>query len=163
MTQVYKGSTFALRRSTLDVCFGGHVGVPLRGADPHLQKKYPEWQSRSKGNPPSRPSTQQPPVSSRHGPCKGFLFKSYPLLWILTAIFPGRPMEWSTSLISPKLFMTSFCKSQFPHKSVNLFPIITNTKNKLTDLCGNRLLQNDLKNTLREIKVMEGVPRRRRR
>ena len=29
-----------------------------------------------------------------------------------------------------------FCKSQFPHESVNLSFIITNIKNKLTDLCG---------------------------
>ena len=30
----------------------------------------------------------------------------------------------------------SFRKSQFPHKSVNLSFLITDTKNKLTDLCG---------------------------
>ena len=40
-------------------------------------------------------------------------------------------------LISPKLFMRLFCKSQFPHKSVNLSLIVTNVKNKLTDSCGN--------------------------
>ena len=37
----------------------------------------------------------------------------------------------------------SFRESQFPHKSVNLSSIITNIQNKLTDLCGNCLLQND--------------------
>ena len=35
------------------------------------------------------------------------------------------------SLISPKLFITSFCKSQFPHISINVSFIITNIKNKL--------------------------------
>ena len=53
--------------------------------------------------------------------------------------------------ISQKVFIRSFCKSQFPHKSVHLSLITTNTKNKLTNLCGNRLLQNDFVNTFREI------------
>jgi len=35
--------------------------------------------------------------------------------------------------ISQKVFIKSFCKSQFPQKSVNVSFIIT----KLTDLCGN--------------------------
>ena len=39
--------------------------------------------------------------------------------------------------ISQKVFQKSFCKSQFPHKSVNLSFIITDTKNKLTNLYGN--------------------------
>ena len=30
-----------------------------------------------------------------------------------------------------------FCRSQLPHKSVNLSFTITNMQNKLTDLCGN--------------------------
>ena len=37
-------------------------------------------------------------------------------------------------LISQKVFMKSFRKSQFPHKSVNVSLIITNVKNKLTGL-----------------------------
>ena len=41
-----------------------------------------------------------------------------------------------SDLISRKVFMQSFCKSQFPHKSGNLSFTITDT-NKLTDLCGN--------------------------
>ena len=52
------------------------------------------------------------------------------------------------NLISQKMFLKSFCSSQLPHKSVDLSLTITNIKNKLTDLCGNRLLQNDFKNTL---------------
>ena len=40
-------------------------------------------------------------------------------------------------LISLKVFIKSFCKSQFPHKSVNLSFIITDLKDKLTSLCGN--------------------------
>ena len=39
-------------------------------------------------------------------------------------------------VISPKVFSESFCKSQLPHKSVNLSLIITNMKNKLTDMWG---------------------------
>ena len=54
------------------------------------------------------------------------------------------------TLIIHKLFIKSFYKSQFPHKSVNLSLLFTNMKNKLTDLCGNRLLQNDFINTLCE-------------
>ena len=45
-----------------------------------------------------------------------------------------------------------FKRSQFLHKSVNLSFIITNIKNKLTDLCGNWLLQNDFIIAFCEIK-----------
>jgi len=41
------------------------------------------------------------------------------------------------AFISQKLFLESLCKSQFPHKSVNLSFILVNIKNKLTDLRGN--------------------------
>ena len=44
--------------------------------------------------------------------------------------------EWSTE-DGQKVFIKSFCKSQFPHKSVHLSFIITNVQHKLTDLCGN--------------------------
>ena len=47
-------------------------------------------------------------------------------------------VDWSRpDLISQKVFIKSFCKSQFPHKSVNLFFISVMIKDKLTDLCGN--------------------------
>jgi len=36
-----------------------------------------------------------------------------------------------------KGLMTSFCKGQIPHKSVNFFVILVMMKDKLTDLCGN--------------------------
>ena len=39
--------------------------------------------------------------------------------------------------ISHKVLIKSFCKSQFPHKSVNLFFILIIIKDKLTNLCGN--------------------------
>ena len=52
--------------------------------------------------------------------------------------------------ISQKVFTKSFCKSQFPHKFVNLSITITDIKNKLTSLCGNQLLQDDVINTLFE-------------
>ena len=40
-------------------------------------------------------------------------------------------------LISQKVFIKLFCTSQLPHEFVNLFVTITNTENKLTNLCGN--------------------------
>ena len=43
----------------------------------------------------------------------------------------------AVKFISQKVFINSFCKSHFLHKSVNLSFIITNMKNKLKDLCGN--------------------------
>ena len=57
--------------------------------------------------------------------------------------------------IPQKVFIKSFCKSQFPHKFVNLSFIITKTKNKLTDLWGHWLLQNDFIKTLCEMQVTE--------
>jgi len=47
--------------------------------------------------------------------------------------------------ISHKVFLRAFCKSRLTHKSVNVFFILVIVKNKLTDLCGNRLLQDDFK------------------
>ena len=49
--------------------------------------------------------------------------------------------------------LKSFCRSQLPHKSINFPFTITNIKNMMKDLCGDRLLKNDLKKTLCEIKV----------
>ena len=53
--------------------------------------------------------------------------------------------------ISHKVFIKSFRKSQFPHKSVNLFFILLMIKEKSTEFCGNCLLQNDFMNTSCEI------------
>ena len=39
--------------------------------------------------------------------------------------------------ISHKVLLKSFCKSHFPHKSVNLLFVLVMIKIKLTDLCGN--------------------------
>ena len=44
---------------------------------------------------------------------------------------------WGHTLISQKVFKRSFCKSQFPHKFVNLFCTLVIQKDKLTDSCGN--------------------------
>jgi len=44
----------------------------------------------------------------------------------------GNPNQ--IDLISQKVFIKSFFKSQFPHKSVNLFFILVTMKDKLTDL-----------------------------
>ena len=52
-----------------------------------------------------------------------------------------------------KVSSRSFYKSQFPPKSVNLSCFITNIKNKLTGLCGNRLLQIESINTFDEIRL----------
>ena len=53
--------------------------------------------------------------------------------------------------ISHIVILKSFLKSQLPHKYVNLSFAVANIKNKLTDLCGNGLLQTHFKNTLSEI------------
>ena len=45
------------------------------------------------------------------------------------------PRVWG--FISQKVLITLFCKSRFPHTSVNLSFVITNVQNKLTDLRGN--------------------------
>ena len=55
---------------------------------------------------------------------------------------------------SQKVSITSFGKSQFPPTSDNLSFLITNIKGKLTDLCGNRMLQHVFTNTF----VQNAVP-----
>ena len=40
-------------------------------------------------------------------------------------------------VISQKVFIKLFCKSRFPHKSVNLSFLVTVIKKKLTYLCKN--------------------------
>ena len=53
-----------------------------------------------------------------------------------------------------KCFIKSSRTSQLPHKSVHLFFIFTNIKNRLTDLCGNWLLRNNFVNTFFEITLL---------
>jgi hypothetical protein len=55
------------------------------------------------------------------------------------------------AFISHKVFLKTFCRSQLPHKPVNLSFTITYIKNQLTNLWGSSVLQNDFKNTLCEI------------
>ena len=43
----------------------------------------------------------------------------------------------AVGFISHKVFMMFSCKSQFPHKSVNLLFILVTMKDQLTDLWGN--------------------------
>jgi len=50
---------------------------------------------------------------------------------------PAAHLRPASVLITQKVFLKSFFKSQLPYKSVNLSFIITNINNKLTDLCGN--------------------------
>ena len=54
-------------------------------------------------------------------------------------------------LISQKAFIKSLCRSQVPHQFVDVSFTITDIKDKLANLCGNWLLQNDFENTLCEI------------
>ena len=66
------------------------------------------------------------------------------------------------NLVSHEVFSSSFCKSQFLHKSVNLFFILVTVEDTLTDLWGSRLLPNDFENTLREIRPpmsLQGTPK----
>ena len=53
----------------------------------------------------------------------------------------------SSDFITHKVFLKSFCRSQLLHTSVSLSFAITNMKDKLAYLCGNRLLQNNFMNT----------------
>ena len=55
------------------------------------------------------------------------------------------------------MFQKSFGKSQFPHKFVNSFFILVIIKDKLTDLWGNWLLQNNCIHTLYEIRTLKDV------
>ena len=67
----------------------------------------------------------------------------------------GEASWWvSCSLVSHKVFSRLFCESQLPHKSVNVFFIISNVTNNLKNLCGNWLLQNDFINTFCEINCL---------
>ena len=45
-------------------------------------------------------------------------------------------------LISQKVLTESFCKNQFPYKSVNSFSTFIIIKNELVDLCG--IIKNEL-------------------
>ena len=61
----------------------------------------------------------------------------------------------SRCLISQKVFIKSFFTGQFTYKSVNLSFMVTRMKEKLTDLCGNGLLQDDFINTFCETRLRE--------
>ena len=66
------------------------------------------------------------------------------------------------NLISQKVFIKSFQNIQWLHKSVHLFFTITNITKRLTDFCGNGLLQIDSKNTLCEIQSRAATRQRRK-
>jgi len=57
-----------------------------------------------------------------------------------------RSRRFRDMLVSHKASINSFCKNQFPQKSVNLFFRLVTMRDKLRDLCGNCLLPNDLSN-----------------
>ena len=79
--------------------------------------------------------------------------------WKLPCGRPPAPMcADSPEFISQNCFTMSFGKSQFPHKSVNIFFILVMIKDKLTDLSGNRLLQTDFRITFCEINTTPCAP-----
>ena len=51
--------------------------------------------------------------------------------------FKWSDLQVNPQVISQKVFMKSFCRSQFWHKSVNSFYISVALNGKLMDLCGN--------------------------
>jgi len=71
---------------------------------------------------------------------------------VASRLVPIARQHVQRGLISQEVFMKTFSKSQFPHKSDNLSFVITNLKNTMTDLCGNCLFQNDFSNTVYEIR-----------
>ena len=74
---------------------------------------------------------------------------------VVESVFPVAVLL-ASSLISHKAFLKSRCRSQLLHKSDNVSSTITNIKNSLTDMCGNRLLLNDFRNTLCEM-IISGL------
>jgi len=56
------------------------------------------------------------------------------------------------NLISQKVSIQPVCKSQLLQKSVNICFMLVKIVDKLTNLCGNRLLQNNFINTFCEMK-----------
>ena len=56
--------------------------------------------------------------------------------------------------ISQRVFIMAFFNSQFPHKCVNLVFVSVMIKDKLTDLCGNGLFQNDCTKKICETRVL---------
>ena len=70
----------------------------------------------------------------------------------------GSIRPWGDSaLVSQILFIKLFCRSQFPHKSVNYFFMTVIIKNTLANLCGNRLWKNVAVNAFCETSAMEVV------
>ena len=69
------------------------------------------------------------------------------------------PGESHEVFISQRVFIMSFRKSRLPHKSVDSFFMFVVIKDKLTDLCGNELLQNNFINTLCSIGLTAIVSR----
>ena len=49
------------------------------------------------------------------------------------------PRPRRSAFISHKVFINSFCESQFPHKFDNLFFILVIAKDELKNLCGDKL------------------------
>ena len=65
------------------------------------------------------------------------------------------PLGPASILISHKMLSKSFCKTQFPHRFVNVFFIKVIVQDELTDLWRSSILPNAFQNILREINSRE--------
>jgi len=79
----------------------------------------------------------RPTVRNTVGPTTWFSGSYYINVRVARRVLRRRLAGGETDLISQKVSIKSLCKSQFPHKPVNLSSIITNKEDKLTDLCRN--------------------------
>ena len=73
----------------------------------------------------------------------GFLRARYPCRCLCRSV--GKSLISSTDVPHPKTAFIphkSFCRSQHPPESINLSFTITDMEDKLTSLCGKRLLRN---------------------
>ena len=64
-----------------------------------------------------------------------------------------RALKQCSGFVSHKVFLKSFCESQFPHESVNLFFTLVIVKKKLMDLWGGWTFANDFKFILCEVQT----------
>jgi len=76
---------------------------------------------------------------------------------VRNSVLPPAAAIKSSDFASHKVLTKSFCTSRFPHKSINLFSVLVMIKDKLTDLCGNCLLQNGFLKTFCELRLASEV------
>ena len=125
-------------RKVLDECFGACPLCSYFRCQVVKKKNTFSWSKRTP--PPPRPCAEES-------------------FWVVGCRFQGILTDF-TDFISQRVLKVVLCRSQPPHNSVNLSLTITNIKKKLTDLCGNWLLQNDFMNTFGEIRATARLPRK---